>query len=75
MNPEIKSIVEKEIRLSQKRMLLSSALAFWGCLLTTLFYPSKLPEVATLFVIGVSFFLGMTCEAFRVEKELGKKRT
>ena len=69
----IKYIVEREANKSYNRMILTVILAFLGCSLTAVFYPSKLFDVAVLFLIGVCFNVGVTCGIFLLAKKIPRE--
>jgi len=70
MNEYLKTVITQEAEASANRMILTSILAFLGCGLTAIFFPSKLFDVAVLFLIGVCFNGGVTCGIFLLAKKL-----
>lgn len=74
MNDEVKQIIKTEAKRSQARMLLTAVLAFMGCSLTAIFYPSKLFDVVVLFLIGVCFNFGVTSGILLLAKKISRDK-
>jgi len=74
MNEALRTTIKLEAERSKNRMILTSILAFIGLALTNFFYPSKLYDVAVLFLIAVCFNGGVTCGIFLLAKKLNQQR-